>query len=85
MIVAIHFEASMTVDLSDHFTISGIAILKTIWGEKSRNEKPRNIMWEKREVTTHNHMGWLKISMPKGLREFVLTAEEGNMISRYQV
>jgi hypothetical protein len=55
-IVAIHLEANLTTDLSHRFTISGIAILKSRWGENSRNEKPRNIMQDEREVTTHSHM-----------------------------
>jgi hypothetical protein len=70
--MAIHFEASLTVDLSDHFAISGIAILKPRWGENSRNEKPQNIMWDKHEVTTHSHMGRLKRAMPKGVESICI-------------
>jgi hypothetical protein len=83
--MVIHFEASLTSDLNDCFVISSIAILKIRWGENSRNEKPRNTMWDKREVTAHSHMGQVKIATQRGLRAFLLTAKEGNMVSRCQV
>ena len=83
--MAIRFEVSPTANLSDRFVILGIAILKPIWGENSQNEKPWNIMWDKHEVMALSHMGQLKRATPKGSREFLLTEEEGNMVSRCQV
>jgi hypothetical protein len=84
-IVVVHLEAGLTADLNSHFVISGIAILKPRWGENSRNEKPRYIMQDEREVTARSHVGQLKKAMPRGSREFVLVAEEGIMVSRRQV
>jgi hypothetical protein len=85
MIVVVHFEVSLTIDLSNRFSISSITILNPRWGEKSRNEKPRNIMQDKHEVTARSHMGRLKRAMPKGSRAFVLKEEEGNIVSRCKI
>jgi hypothetical protein len=84
-IVVVHIEAGLTANLSSHFAILAIMILKPRWGENSRNEKPRNIMQDEHQVTARSHEGQLKKAMARGSRAFVLEAEEGIMVSRCQV